>query len=1318
MHARSLDHPWRSLLALLVLLCPLLAQATILIAGTSSGRNEGLPTDGSPGALTIPRPAGVTPGMALVVSIAARPRSMTVVVPSGWVLMTFTDEPDGGTATAPNGMSMATYYKIATVSEPATYTWTFANPSKAGGAAVGALLAVNGIDTADGNPIDNNGAAWSSNINGKGTSFSTSTITTVTAHTTVLSSLTYLSAGSFSAPSGISGIAEAIDVSGPKLPNAVGITIQMSIATVATPGTVGPVTSTVSNDADYGIGHLMALEPSAIDPTLGLVRSGSPSPGGSVSYALTPQNIGLVTEPGPLTVISTLPSGLTYSDYTGSGWACSHSGQTVTCTRSGALTPGASAPALNVSASVDGGAAGPLTFSASVSGTGGDANVYNNIAVDTAVVPTAPYAYYPLDEAGWGSINDASGNGHTATALGSASPTGTSVPSPPGAALTGNPGSCGAANIPAGTSAIGIATGVGLNALGNAGSIAFWYAGAAIWNDGNARQLLDASIQLASGDRHFFLAKDGAGRLVFSITDSAGTVATATTAQYGYRANEWHHIAVSWNANGNLAIYLDGTLAGSHSGGLNGSLGTLNTLYVGAQRMAGVTGTPAGYTSNTADGLVDELRLYTGELTAAEFEAMTGWTHNCSSGIHHYELSMASTGIACLSSDVTITACTDGSSPCTAKATTLAGQTARLAASAGALASTTLTFDGSGVASTTLSYPTATSGSTATVTVAGEVVLASNARQCCPNGGACSAANSCSIAFSPAGFIIAAATNGGATTLPAATAGANSAGYVLRAIKTGTTTQACEPALTGSSSVDWAYQCNNPASCSSGHRLTLTGSSASTVPGNANGSSSASGAVAMVFDANGNAPFSFSYADVGQITLLASKAASGSLKSTLTGTSNAFVVKPAGFVLSDIRCSSYAAGSCATTAIASPGANPGSSSASGTAFLPAGSAFQATVTAVDASGNATPNYGQESPPETVQLTHSLVAPAGGASGSLANASGFGAFSAGVATGMAFSWSEVGAIRLTPSVGDGSYLGTGNVTGSSSGTVGRFYPHHFDVSVSPACGPSFSYAGQPYGVTVAARNGLASPATTSNYSQALGFAKAVALTEPTALGLGTLAASVPATSFASGLGSGSASYSFSSKETAPQTLVLRATDADGVSSSGHTEAGMALRSGRLRLSNSFGKSGASLQIPLQVQYWGGSAWVLNSADSCTTVPSSSVALSNPRSATGAATGASSSVSAVSVSAGNGSITLAAPSPAGSSLSLDLALNLGSSTADQSCNTSHPSTTGAAQAWLRSVGGSCATSADRDPAARATFGIYSPETRKTVHVREIY
>jgi len=47
-------------------------------------------------------------------------------------------------------------------------------------------------------------------------------------------------------------------------------------------------------------------------------------------------------------------------------------------------------------------------------------------------------------------------------------------------------------------------------------------------------------------------------------------------------------------------------------------------------------------------------------------------------------------------------------------------------------------------------------------------------------------------------------------------------------------------------------------------------------------------------------------------------------------------------------------------------------------------------------------------------------------------------------------------------------------------------------------------------------------------------------------------------------------------------------------------------------------------------------------------------------------------------------------------------------------------GATAFWtsLRSQNGGCSTLWDRDPSARATFGIYSPESTKTVHARELF
>ncbi|MBI2734093.1 MAG: LamG domain-containing protein, partial [Aquabacterium sp.] len=136
-----------------------------------------------------------------------------------------------------------------------------------------------------------------------------------------------------------------------------------------------------------------------------------------------------------------------------------------------------------------------------------------------------------------------------------------------------------------------------------------------------------------------------------------------------------------------------------------------------------------------------------------------------------------------------------------------------------------------------------------------------------------------------------------------------------------------------------------------------------------------------------------------------------------------------------------------------------------------------------------------------------------------------------------------------------------------------------------------------------------------------------------------------------------------------------------------------------------------------------AWVLNSADSCTSIPAASVARSNYLDSKGAATAAwSTTPSAVTISGGNGNLILSAPSPSATG-SVDFAFNLGSTSTDQSCLSSRPSSTGASLSWLRAQNGStnsCAgvTTYDRDPSARATFGVYQPETRKAVFVRDLH
>ncbi|HEV6968592.1 DUF6701 domain-containing protein [Roseateles sp.] len=727
----------------------------------------------------------------------------------------------------------------------------------------------------------------------------------------------------------------------------------------------------------------------------------------------------------------------------------------------------------------------------------------------------------------------------------------------------------------------------------------------------------------------------------------------------------------------------------------------------------------------------------------ATFYPRPGWAP----AVEHYELSAPSTGIACQAATLTVTACADSSSPCTSPLATMSGQSATLATTAGTLGSATVTFDGSGTATTTLAYPGAGAGSTATVTLSGESLTASSARRCCADGTSCSAANSCSTSFGNAGFIIAASAGGGAATVPTQTAGNSSGSWVLRAVKTNTTTKACEAALSGTTTVNWGVQCNDPTTCSAGNKMTLTGSSAVAVAGNANGSSAASTAVSMSFDANGNAPFSFSYADVGRVTLLASKAAGGSLLTALSGSSNAFVVKPAGLVLSAIRCTNFAAGACATTAIPSPGNNPGPSSAGGSAFLPAGKPFSATVTAVDASGNATPNFGRETTPEGVTLTATLVQPAGGNAPALSNPSAFGSFNGGVATGTSFAWPEVGIITLTPALADGSYLGAGNVTGTTSGNVGRFVPAWFTLSnatvthrSAAGCSPAstFTYLNENFslGFTLTARN--AAGTTTQNYAGS--FAKL----DPTAASGWNLAGLGGTTSFSTvggrlALGSASGSWSAGVATVSLSAAALQGATADGpfnasfgiapVDSDGvavqtldlDTDypsngvdrallATVALRYGRLRLQNAMGAANRVLRLPLAAQYWDGStsSFKTNDLDSCTRISSANLSFGNFRRALTSADAVMSPATVTVDPTQPVFITLAAPN--GSRVgSLDVAVALGATNADASCLKTAagwtPALAASAGANLAGLRGAwCGTAATSDPSARATWGLY--------------
>ena len=88
----------------------------------------------------------------------------------------------------------------------------------------------------------------------------------------------------------------------------------------------------------------------------------------SGAYTILIQNNGTAATSGGVSVIDTLPAGMTASAIGGSGWACGLA--MLTCSRSDALAAGASYPPISVTISVASNAASPVTNQVSASGGG------------------------------------------------------------------------------------------------------------------------------------------------------------------------------------------------------------------------------------------------------------------------------------------------------------------------------------------------------------------------------------------------------------------------------------------------------------------------------------------------------------------------------------------------------------------------------------------------------------------------------------------------------------------------------------------------------------------------------------------------------------------------------------------------------------------------------------------------------------------------------------------------------------------------------------------------------------------------------------
>ena len=456
----------------------------------------------------------------------------------------------------------------------------------------------------------------------------------------------------------------------------------------------------------------------------------------------------------------------------------------------------------------------------------------------------------------------------------------------------------------------------------------------------------------------------------------------------------------------------------------------------------------------------------------------------------------------------------------------------------------------------------------------------------------------------------------------------------------------------------------------------------------------------LAFDANGRAQVALTYADAGQLTVTASHSGSGADAGlSLTG-SDTFVAVPHNLEI--------------TT----------------TGPYVAGADFTATVRARNAGGGLMANFGNESPKVEVTLSKTGQSPTGGAAKSGTFSGSLGAVNAGVATSNAFRWTEVGLPDLSATVNPTSIYGSSGVSvGGTASGVGPFVPARFNVGVSQACAAvgksAFTYSGEPFTVTVTALNALGG--VTENHdgtgTMSASFAKAATLSATTNASTGSLTnTSVAASAFVRGVATlNNPRFTFSSRATAPTLVGLRATEVapGSVSSSTGAEGTVALRSGRLKLSNAFGSGQTALSVPVQLQHWSGRTWVLNTDDSCTSVPASAVVLARHRDNRGADSAPWGGVTAsgFTASSGQGGVLLSAPT-GGATGSIDLALNLGDTALDASCLSAHPASTGAQRSWLRGQHGACVGTGDFDPSARATIGVFAPESRKVMHSVDLF
>ncbi|MEY4413363.1 MAG: hypothetical protein RIQ53_656 [Pseudomonadota bacterium] len=937
---------------------------------------------------------------------------------------------------------------------------------------------------------------------------------------------------------------------------------------------------------------------------------------------------------------------------------------------------------------------------------------------------------------------------------------GTAAGSPLPSALTllparvGTTGSCGYASLPGPASGGGQFRIDGLPvtvASGAQMTVAFWM----YWNGGNNQFVVSVGNKYGL----FF-----SGTNFGFNTDNADLYGTSSVGL----ALGWHHV---------VAVFTHGSVT-ANALWIDGAARTL-TQRAGSPQLANAllssTVRVSGYGANTGyryAGLVDQLRILHGAAGASDVSGLYAETHTCSTGLDHIRIEHASgTGLSCAPSTLTVKACrnADCSTPF------IGGVGGTLTASGTAAVSWPGVLGAGflivpGLSSTTVNLQVLTPDSPVTLGAGSLTVAADHGTHCTFGSPECAfSAADAALQLSFADHV--------AETLQTLT--------ITAIKRDEASTRCVPAFALATRTVNFSCAYLDPASGSRALRLTALGLNASgsaTAACDAGGRSlpllfDAQGQATTTLQYADVGRLRLDARYTGSVLTQDNGL-------TMTGSASA-VVRPAGFTVTASTGSGPVAGqnfSATVTAVhALLGATPnfgreaspetvtlghvrvqpqGAGAVDGT--LRRGSSTTTTLGGFS-GGAATAGDLNWDEVGRIDLAARLSSGSYLASGqTVAGSTGLGVACAGtcvipadaVATvhyGTATAWTTLagrsGSVTCnTATFGSDPapglpktcwYVVTGGAQAGGTGTLGPFRPHHLDTVLIPACGSVFSYGGQAYPVTITARaagggitrNYDGGGATSPAFARTLGFSL-VDATLGTVLdltGLGTLLSlgnsspTLAASAFIAGSTTFSQTWTPASKQTAPRSLRLRATDADGVGSATGTETAMTVRSGRLVLAHAYGPVDQPLQVPLRVEYWSGNTWQPSVDDSCTApgLGAAQVVVSHVRGADGSAGSGQTSVTGLSLSAGVGSLSLAAPTPAGRTATFELTLNLGGTGNPRSCRAQTPGSSGSAAGlgWLRSRWGSCANGWDSDPTATVTFGIARTDSQRATHIQDL-